>query len=614
MVLDTDYEVQGRLGEGSFGKVYKAQHKKTGDEVAVKQIKIGSRCWEDACKSTELQALKVLRHPFIVRLRELIRNQWDGTLYYIFEFIDSDLSRLLREHPNGLEELRSAELSRQLFAGLAYMHQRNFFHRDLKPENVLLETARDTIRIADLGQARSLRARPPFTDYVGTRWYRAPECLLRDPGYSSPVDIWASGLICGELLRGSALFCGTSTIDQLYKIFTVLGQPLADWPDFARLAQAVRFRAPDRNGVGVARVLPRTSPQAPAFLTEVLALNPRRRPLARKCLDHAFFAQLAALDIERLDTHRSKTSDRPSDEPPEGGPASDTVPTDVEAAGTTQESPEFGADLDDLDAELEKILGGTSTAVAAMDLEANTSEAAAPPPTDEAPEPSWSSSAVAPSGGFEGVHIDATCATADTDHRSPSLEGQNKAAAEDEKDDAAASQEWQGMLHSAVVVAPAEAVEDSAHEVAEDFSGQQACIRHQLLTTKPRRWAPEEAGQLRRAVKRAIRRRSRRDREALWLEVSAALGGDRGPRECKLQYARDYHAHKARSGQACRADLSDECLLVTAHCAWSAGCYVPSRDVATAAIDDGWRHYQLRGPSFPEPLYQQGTGLMTALA
>lgn len=238
-----------------------------------------------------------------------MRSQFDGSLYYIFEYVDSDLCRLVKAHPSGLEELPAADFARQLFSGLAHMHQHNFFHRDLKPENVLLDTVRQTIRIADLGQARSLRARPPFTDYVGTRWYRAPECLLRDRTYSSPVDVWASGLIFAELLHGTALFCGTSTIDQLYKIFAVLGQPVnsTDWPDFARLAQAVRFRIPDRNGRGLQRILPTCSSQAHVFLTETLTLNPRRRPVARKCLEHTYFLQLPPLEsIERLDTHRAR--------------------------------------------------------------------------------------------------------------------------------------------------------------------------------------------------------------------------------------------------------------------------------------------------------------------
>lgn len=363
----TDYEVLHPLGEGSFGKVYKAQHKKTGDAVAVKQIKLGSRSWDEACKSFELQALKALRHPFIVRLRELIRSQFDGSLYYIFDFIDSDLCRLVKASPNGMEETPAAEFARQLFAGLAHMHQHNFFHRDLKPENILFDTVSQTIRIADLGQARSLRARPPFTDYVGTRWYRAPECLLRDRTYSAPVDVWAAGLIFTELLLGSPVFCGTSSIDQLYKIFTVLGQPVsaADWPDFARLAQASRFRTPERSGCGIQRILVHNTPQAHSVLTEILVVNPRRRPLARKCLEHIFFQQLPPLEMpERLDTHRSRQGSMRDVSPAATG--SDKTPY---LAAMVSEAPappppmpprppDLGApDIDALDAELEKILG-----------------------------------------------------------------------------------------------------------------------------------------------------------------------------------------------------------------------------------------------------------------
>jgi len=377
--MENDYEVLCRLGEGAFGKVYKARHRRTLEEVAVKQIKLGSRSWEEACRSTELQALKQLRHPFIVRLRELIRSQWDGSLYYIFEFLDSDLCRLVKEHTSGYDEMKSAELVRQLFAGVAHMHQHNFFHRDLKPENILLSVAEQTIRIADLGQARSLRARPPFTDYVGTRWYRAPECLLRDRTYSSPVDVWASGLIFAELLRGSPVFCGTSTIDQLYKIFLVLGHPLVEWPDFARLAQAVRFRVPDRAGCGLLRVLPaHLSPQVVALLTEILVLVPRRRPSARKCLEHEFFAQFPALDIERLDTHRSRSSTTTFDSKlddikagpslsPRGGGSVDCISSGVAEVGT---------DID-LDAELDAILGDASGQGSPHPVDALPSSAAA---------------------------------------------------------------------------------------------------------------------------------------------------------------------------------------------------------------------------------------------
>lgn len=382
--MDRDYSVLCTLGEGSFGKVYKAEHRKTGEVVAVKQIKLGSKSWEEALRSTELQALKTLRHAFIVRLRELLRSPKDGNLFFVFEFIDSDLCKVLKKYPQGLAESRAADLTRQLLAGLAHMHQHNFFHRDIKPENILFDTSSETLRIADFGTCRSVRARPPFTEYVGTRWYRAPECLLRHGVYSTPVDVWAAGLIFAELIRGSPVFMGTSSIDQMYKIVTVLGQP-TDWPEFARLAQAMRFRPPDGSGCGLRRVLPNASSPTLALLAEAVAVNPRRRPLARKCLEHPCFAHLPPVSVER-GSERSSGQDSPAvsdnpfselgddqasrppsaqaavDRPPQSGsdsahgPRSDCAPS----VGQTPRVPvEDCSDDDgiDLDAMLDDVLG-----------------------------------------------------------------------------------------------------------------------------------------------------------------------------------------------------------------------------------------------------------------
>jgi len=302
MALERDYEVFAGLGEGAFGKVYKARHRSSGDVVAVKQIKLGAKSWQEACRSTELQALRVLRHPFIVRLRELLRSQDDGSLYYIFEYIDSDLLRFVKAHPDGATEDHACLLTRQLLSGLAHMHQHGFFHRDIKPENILLNPEEGTIRIADFGASRSLRARPPFTDYVGTRWYRAPECLLGTRTYSSPVDVWACGLVFAELLRGSPLFTGQSSIDQLHRIFHVLGWPDAspngDWPEYASMVEgmAVRLKTPHGHayGCGIDRILVKATPAAHAVLTEMLlVMNPRRRSSARRCIEHTVFAEAA---------------------------------------------------------------------------------------------------------------------------------------------------------------------------------------------------------------------------------------------------------------------------------------------------------------------------------
>jgi len=303
MVLDRHYEVLSTLGEGAFGKVYKAKHRETGEEVAAKEIKVGSASFDEACNSMELKALKALRHPCVVRLRELLRSQKDGSLFFIFEFVPSDLCCLIRESPNGLAEAQAIELMRQLLVGITHIHQHGFFHRDIKPANILFDPERQAIRIADFGETRSLRARPPFTDYVGTRWYRAPECLLRNNNYSSPVDVWAAGLVFAELLRGSPVFAGSSAIDQLQKIFVVFGVPAhGDWPEFKQLSGAIRFHV-DQGACGVQHVLPSVSLEVQAAVSEILILNPMKRPPARRCLEQLeIFAKLPPVDFNRMES------------------------------------------------------------------------------------------------------------------------------------------------------------------------------------------------------------------------------------------------------------------------------------------------------------------------
>ena len=130
----------------------------------------------------------------------------------------------------------------QTLQGLAYMHAHNLFHRDLKPENLLCEGNSDdpapTIKIADFGLAKEINAKPPFTDYVSTRWYRAPEILLRAPDYNAPIDIFAMGAIMAELFTMKPLFPGSSELDQIQKICHVLGTPSrVNWEQGFNLAQ-----------------------------------------------------------------------------------------------------------------------------------------------------------------------------------------------------------------------------------------------------------------------------------------------------------------------------------------------------------------------------------------
>ncbi|CAK9017646.1 Serine/threonine-protein kinase MAK (Male germ cell-associated kinase) (Protein kinase RCK) [Durusdinium trenchii] len=557
MAIEKDYDVLDRLGEGAFGKVYKARHKKTEELVAVKQIKLGAKSWDEACKSTELAALRQLRHPFIVRLKELLRNQLDGSLYYIFEYVDSDLFRLIRQNPSGLEEAFGAVLARQLFAGLAHIHQHNFFHRDIKPENILYETSRQVLRIADFGESRSLRARPPFTDYVGTRWYRAPECLLRDRGYSSPVDVWSSGLVFAELLRGSPVFMGTSSIDQLYKIFTVLGQPISDWPEFARLAEACRFRATS-SGSGLQSVLPRASSRAVAILSEILMLNPRRRPMARKVLEHSYFNFLPPLEMDRLDTARSGASASMMHYLPERSDSRNSFHFN------DQGSLDFGAKLQasrpetpvlvpgfppcppsrpksevcvddvDLDAELDKILGDAPR-------QAEEPECVEQPefPQRVGSTDSWPLEMEVPSPlperewqgdsqrrGFPEIPPLHVSTVAISRGASPDSRGDMVDALLNDLADLGVGDDLPSSARSARPPPPA-------------FPGT-------VETDKEIPWSPDECLELRRVVKRVVRGHPDTSKEQIWLEVSREMGGRRAPHECQVQYSRDYRADKLR--------------------------------------------------------------------
>ncbi|KAK6158521.1 hypothetical protein DH2020_005835 [Rehmannia glutinosa] len=176
----------------------------------------------------------------------------------------------------------------QVFQGLAYIHQRGYFHRDLKPENLLV--SKDTIKIADFGLAREINSQPPFTEYVSTRWYRAPEVLLQSPTYGPPVDMWAMGAIMAELFTLRPLFPGSSEADEIYKICCVIGSPTkSEWTEGLELASAINYQFPQVAGVHLSVLLPGVSEDAISLIKSLCSWNPRKRPTAMEALQHPFF-------------------------------------------------------------------------------------------------------------------------------------------------------------------------------------------------------------------------------------------------------------------------------------------------------------------------------------
>lgn len=285
------YVVVSQLGDGTYGSVVLARRRDTGEHVAIKRMKRKYYSWDEAMSLREVRSLKKLSHANIVKLREVIRE--DDTLYFVFEYLRANLYQLLHERPLAAAALRNVLL--QLLRGLAHMHRRGFFHRDLKPENVLC-AGPELVKIADLGLAREVRSRPPYTEYVSTRWYRAPEVLLRSRAYGAAVDLWALGCIAAELHTGRPLFPGSSEIDQLHRIAAVLGAPDdREWPEGLALAAALRFRFPPGDAVPLHRVVPRAGPAARDLLADLLRWDPAARPTAARALRHPYFAVGAEL-------------------------------------------------------------------------------------------------------------------------------------------------------------------------------------------------------------------------------------------------------------------------------------------------------------------------------
>jgi len=281
------YKIQKAIGDGTYGSVLKATNAK-GDVVAIKKMKKKFYSWEECMKLREVQSLKKLNHPNIVKLREVIRE--NDELFFVFEYLDQNVYQMTKDRKKFLPEQKIRHIMYQIISGLAYMHKHGFFHRDMKPENLLVSG--DVIKLADFGLAREVRSRPPYTDYVSTRWYRAPEVLLRSTSYSSPIDIWAIGTIMAELYTFRPLFPGSSEPDEIYKICSVLGTPTTKtWPEGLKLASTINFKFPRFVATPLSQLIPNASKEAIQLISDCLIYDPKKRPTAAQLLQYPYFTQ-----------------------------------------------------------------------------------------------------------------------------------------------------------------------------------------------------------------------------------------------------------------------------------------------------------------------------------
>nr|XP_012609086.1 serine/threonine-protein kinase MAK isoform X2 [Microcebus murinus] len=281
------YTTMRQLGDGTYGSVLMGKNNESGELVAIKRMKRKFYSWDECMNLREVKSLKKLNHANVIKLKEVIRE--NDHLYFIFEYMKENLYQLMKDRNKFFPESVIRNIMYQILQGLAFIHKHGFFHRDMKPENLLC-MGPELVKIADFGLARELRSQPPYTDYVSTRWYRAPEVLLRSSVYSSPIDMWAVGSIMAELYTLRPLFPGTSEVDEIFKICQVLGTPKkSDWPEGYQLASSMNFRFPQCVPINLKTLIPNASNEAIQLMTEMLNWDPKKRPTASQALKHPYF-------------------------------------------------------------------------------------------------------------------------------------------------------------------------------------------------------------------------------------------------------------------------------------------------------------------------------------
>ncbi|CBH15519.1 CDC2-related protein kinase [Trypanosoma brucei gambiense DAL972] len=279
------------LGEGTYGVVYRAVDRATGQIVALKKVRLDRT--DEGIPQTALREVSILQeihHPNIVNLLDVICA--DGKLYLIFEYVDHDLKKALEKRGGAFTGTTLKKIIYQLLEGLSFCHRHRIVHRDLKPANILVTTD-NSVKIADFGLARAFQIpMHTYTHEVVTLWYRAPEILLGEKHYTPAVDMWSIGCIFAELARGKVLFRGDSEIGQLFEIFQVLGTPMDAEGSWLGVSSLPDYRDvfPKWSGKPLTQVLPALDGDAVDLLSQMLRYNPAERISAKAALQHPWFS------------------------------------------------------------------------------------------------------------------------------------------------------------------------------------------------------------------------------------------------------------------------------------------------------------------------------------
>ncbi|KAJ4124370.1 Serine/threonine protein kinase, variant 3 [Fusarium falciforme] len=371
LALEDRFEVLKEIGDGSFGSVVLGRVRTAGANVArrgtVVAIKTMKKTFESITPCLELREVVFLRtlpqHPHLVPALDIFLDPYSKKLHICMEYMEGNLYQLMKARDHKcLDNASVKSILFQIMQGLEHIHSHHFFHRDIKPENILVSTSSHsessnsfrrysalvtppstpptyTVKIADFGLARETHSKLPYTTYVSTRWYRAPEVLLRAGEYSAPVDIWAVGAMAVEIATLKPLFPGGNEVDQVWRVCEIMGSPGnwynksgarvggGDWREGTRLAGKLGFSFPKMAPHAMDTIL--QTPQWPTalsqFVTWCLMWDPKNRPTSSQALAHEYF--LDAVDPMRPKSSASRILGRKQSDLGRSSKDSSTTPT-----------------------------------------------------------------------------------------------------------------------------------------------------------------------------------------------------------------------------------------------------------------------------------------------
>jgi len=320
-LLCQKYRILGKKGEGTFSEVLKCQLIKDGTYRACKKMKQTYESLEQVNNLREIQAMRRLApHPNVLELQEVIFDKKSGTLVLVCELMDMNVYEMIRGKKQFLPEDKVKALMYQLVKSIEHMHRNGIFHRDVKPENILVKD--ELLKLADFGSCRSVYSKQPYTEYISTRWYRAPECLLTDGYYNYKMDIWSVGCVFFEILSLHPLFPGSNEVDQIAKIHDIMGTPDPSVLNKLKRSRGMNFNFPPKKGSGIDRLLTHVSAEAIELIYQMCTYDPDDRITARQALKHHYFKELRDADKRAsLMAKQRKNQQQENKEPKEGTPS-----------------------------------------------------------------------------------------------------------------------------------------------------------------------------------------------------------------------------------------------------------------------------------------------------